>query len=265
MNNTLEVRPGRMINIAIYENSASLATIFMIHGMGGRGAQWREQIAALQNQYTLIVPDLLGHGVSTKPMPGTTNPYMFMEFYQDLQIIFEKYSTSKNILMGHSYGGALSAYLASRNQEKISKLILIAPTACQAATSLPFIYQLPLFIINFIRPYLQKKFRAAAFAPTTSLELIAEENLGSRVNQLYVMKAMAQGMLNIPFLDVTQLKIPTLIIAGEYDKIISNIKMIAFYEKLPNRTFAAVERAAHMLMLEQPQRTNELIMEFLSS
>jgi 3-oxoadipate enol-lactonase len=264
MNLTLEVRPGRLLNLAVYDNPASSTTIFMIHGMGGRGAQWREQIAALQSQYTIIVPDLLGHGASTKPMPrGNYNPYEFQEFYQDLQILFEKYADKQNILLGHSYGGALAAYLAMLNPAKISKLILISPIPCQAAQDVKFTYKLPLFILQLMLPTLQKKFRNAAWAPTTSPALIADEALGSKSNQLYVIKAMGLGTANIPFAELSQVKIPTLIIAGKYDKIISNMKMIAFYEALPNRKFAVVEDAAHMAMLEQPKNTNALIEEFL--
>jgi abhydrolase domain-containing protein 8 len=168
-------------------------------------------------------------------------------------------------VMGHSYGGALAAYLASRNPERVNKLILLAASRCQPGTGLPFIYQLPLFILNYIRPILKKRFREAAFAPMTPLELIAEENLGGSNNQLYVIKALLKATPNIPLLNVSQLNVPTLIIAGKYDKIISNVKMIAFYDNLPKRTISIIEEGAHMLMLEKPQQVNELILEFIKS
>jgi pimeloyl-ACP methyl ester carboxylesterase len=263
MNLPLEVRPGRMINLGVYDNPASSATIFLIHGMGGRAAQWREQITALQNQYTLVVPDLLGHGASTKPVPHGDNPYSFLDFYQDLKIIFDKYAGKQNIIIGHSYGGALAAYLTALNQTRISKLILITPIPCQPVTEVKFAYQLPLFILKLMLPSLQKKFRAAAFAPDTSTKLIADETLGSKCNQLYVIKAMGNGTAMIPFLNLQPINVPTLIILGKYDNIISNIKTIAFYETLPDRKFAVVEDAAHMLMLEQPQQTNQVIEDFI--
>ncbi|MES2218672.1 MAG: alpha/beta hydrolase [Pseudomonadota bacterium] len=264
MNLTLEVRPGRLINVAVYEHPNSSTTVFMIHGMGGRGAQWREQINALQSQYTLIVPDLLGHGASTKPKPGSNDPYNFLEFYQDLKIILDKYAGKQNVVMGHSYGGALATYLTVLNATKINKLILIAPIPCQAVEEIPFIYKLPLFIIKLMRPSLEKKFQAAAFAPTASEQLITEESLGSKGNQLYVMKAVGNNLAKIPFVDLRQLSVPTLIILGKYDKIISNMKTIAFYEALPNRRFEVVEDAAHMLMLEQPEEVNRLIEGFIA-
>jgi pimeloyl-ACP methyl ester carboxylesterase len=264
MNQTLEIRPGRLINVAIYDNPTSTATIFLIHGMGGRSAQWRNQIAALQGKYTLIVPDLLGHGASTKPTPNRNNPYNFLDFYQDLKILFDKYAGKQNIVIGHSYGGALAAYLTALNFAKVTKLILISPIPCQAVQRIKFVYKLPIFIIKLLLASLQKKFQAAAFAPMTSSELIAQEGLGSKCNQLYVIKAMGNALTSIPFVDLKPVTTPTLIILGKFDKIISNVQSVAFYEALPNHTFYVVENAAHMAMLEQSAEVNQKIEQFIS-
>ena len=91
MDTKIEVRPGRLMNLDIRKNPASDTTIFFIHGLGGRGEQWRNQIAFFQDKYSLIIPDLLGHGKSDKPKPGRNNPYDFIEFCRDLQIIFDKW------------------------------------------------------------------------------------------------------------------------------------------------------------------------------
>src|SRR5579883_2109643 len=121
----IEIRPGRMINIVIHQHPTSDTTVFLTHGIGGRSDQWREQIKALKEQYTLIIPDLLGHGESDKPKQQATHLYDFSAFYRDLQAIFTRYASKKNILIGHSYGGALSTALALKFQDQVNKLILI--------------------------------------------------------------------------------------------------------------------------------------------
>jgi len=263
MGTFMDIRPGRRINVETYDNSAAKGTIFLIHGMGGNAQQWRQQIKVLQKDYTLIVPDLLGHGKSDQPKPSHNDPYTFLAFIQDLQLLLQKFGGEKNYLIGHSYGGALAVYLAATQADKFQKMVLLAPTICQPTPSVPFLFKMPLFVMNFFLPLLQKQFRNAAFDSSTSLELIAEENKASKNNKLYVIKDMLRGMQNISFIDVSQIKIPTLIIAGETDKIISNVKMIAFYENLPQREFAVVNGAAHMVMLEQPEKVNTLIEKFL--
>src|SRR5690242_21838589 len=104
MDNKIEIRAGRIINVFTHEKPNSDTNLFLIHGLGGRGEQWREQIKVLKNHYSLIVPDLLGHGNSEKPKPESNNPYSFPELTQDLQALFNRYSTKNNIVIGHSYG-----------------------------------------------------------------------------------------------------------------------------------------------------------------
>src|SRR5690348_2760615 len=109
MDNLTEIRPGRFISITTHQNHGSDATIFLFHGLGGNKNQWREQVNVLKENYSLIIPDLLGHGTSTKPKPTHHyNPYTFTELEADLEAIFQKYATRNNIVIGHSYGGALS-------------------------------------------------------------------------------------------------------------------------------------------------------------
>src|SRR5476649_1149012 len=108
MRTMLEIRPGRRIKVSVYQNERSRPTLFMIHGLGGRGYQWREQVQYLQNKYTLIVPDLLGHGESEKPLPGKDNPYSFGAISKDIQLLFDRFAGEKNFVLGHSYGGAWS-------------------------------------------------------------------------------------------------------------------------------------------------------------
>jgi pimeloyl-ACP methyl ester carboxylesterase len=263
MDNLLEIRPGRFINVAIYENPKAIGTILMIHGSGGNAQQWRHQIAALKVSYTIIVPDLLGHGKSAQPKPGSINPYAFLEFVQDLQILLQKFGAAQTILMGHSYGGALATYLTAMQQDKVKKIILIAPVKCEPKLDLPFLFRLPVFMLELFLPLLKKRFRAEAWDASTSRAIIAEETKAANNNKLYVIKAMRLGMRNIPFVNVSQIKKSALIIAGENDKIISNVRMIAFYENLPNREFAVIDNAAHMVLVEQPDETNSLIKGFL--
>ena len=47
----IEIRPGRNINITMHILDVDAPTLFMIHGGGGRGKQWRNQIPVLKDQY----------------------------------------------------------------------------------------------------------------------------------------------------------------------------------------------------------------------
>ena len=41
--------------------------LLLIHGMAGSSSMWRSVAPALADRYTVLAPDLLGHGESAKP------------------------------------------------------------------------------------------------------------------------------------------------------------------------------------------------------
>lgn len=264
MDNRIEIRPGRTINIKTYINPAVTDTAFLIHGLGGRGDQWRDQIDTLKQQYNLVIPDLLGHGKSDKPKPNSHNPYSFTELDLDLQALFKKYATEKNIILGHSYGGAMATSLAFDHQDYVQKLILLAPTPCAPSIQIPSLFKLPLFMMELCRPFLEKDFQQRAFAPNDDAKLVAEEIKAGKENPMYVISGMIHGMRDIPTLDVTMLTAPTLILLGDKDKLVTPASSRQFYHKVPHHQFDTLNKAAHLLMLEESGETNRLITEFLN-
>lgn len=263
MENRIEIRPGRTINIRTYSNSAIDDTIFLFHGLGGRGEQWHNQIEALKGKYNLIVPDLLGHGKSDKPKPkGNHNPYSFNELELDLQAIFKKYANAKNIIIAHSYGGALATSVTFDHQDQVSKLILLAPTPCAPSFKVPFIFRLPACLMELFRPALEKNFQQCAFEPFDDPQLLNTELIAGRANPMYMISGMVRGMQDIPKLDVTMLTVPSLIMLGNDDKLVPPAASRQFYTALPHHRFELIQQAAHLLMLEKPDEVNKLIVEF---
>lgn len=264
MRTRIEIRPGRWLTLTIYQDNPLCPTIFMLHGLGGRGDQWREQIKHLQKNYNLIVPDLLGQGDSDKPRPAQTNPYGFEELSQDIQAIFERYSSDKNYVLGHSYGGAFAVWLTQRNQQKIQRLVLIAPVSCQPFRQVPLIYLFPAPVLEFMRKYLDQSFEKLAFASSASPALLKEEKAARDLNPMYVIKGILRGMRNIPYIEVNQLTLPCLIIVGKQDKLISPAAVKAFYGSLPQHCFLMLDDAAHMVQLEKNTQVNKLLDDFFA-
>jgi pimeloyl-ACP methyl ester carboxylesterase len=265
MDSKIEIRPGRIINIFTSENTDSDTTVFLIHGLGGRGDQWGEQIKALKNQYALIVPDLLGHGKSEKPKPGVINPYSFPELLHDVQAVFNRYSTKNNIVLGHSYGGALALSLALANQDKIKKLILISPTPCVPSIAIPFIYCLPVFLLEILRPFLEMNFKRLAYSPDANPSLLATEMQAVKANPMYVIKCLIDGMQEIPKVNQSLLTVPTLVIINQPDGLVDPNIQKEFYQHLPQHEFQILDHASHMALLEKSPQVNKFIMDFIGS
>jgi pimeloyl-ACP methyl ester carboxylesterase len=260
-----EIRPGRKMNIALYHPSGNHGTIFFIHGLGGRGEQFRNQLDVFKDKYLLVIPDLLGHGDSDKPKSEVTQTYSFQALEMDLDLIFRQHATENNIIIGHSYGGALATVLALNHQDKVSHLILISPTPCLPHLQIPFIYHLPIFLMEMIRPWLDKQFQKLAFDTKADKALLAEELQAMQKNSMDVIKSVVKGMQNMPAIDIAHLTTPTLIIIGEQDKIIPPAAQENFYQALPHHLFKIIPHAAHLPMLEKAKEVNELMVRFIDS
>ena len=95
-------------------------------------------------------------------------------------------------------------------------------------------------------------------------DLLSKERRSREKNQMDVIKGMIKGLSEVPYINVSSLHVPTLIIEGKYDKITPIQAVFDFYQKLPHVQFQIIDHASHMVLLESPKRVNELISAFLA-
>jgi pimeloyl-ACP methyl ester carboxylesterase len=86
--------------------------IVFLHGMGTSAATWERGMELLADRFTVIAPDLLGHGAS--PVPEDPDEYTRDRTLVDLDDIIAELD-ARPVLVGHSLGGYLAlAYAATR-------------------------------------------------------------------------------------------------------------------------------------------------------
>lgn len=265
MTQLIEIRPGRHINPGLIPHPNSNQTLFLLHGLGGRSNQWREQIPLLTTQYNLVVPDIVGHGASPEPAPqANNNPYRFSELQADWQALFDRYATASNIIIGHSYGGALAASLSMNNQSKIQKLILITPVPCQSNFPIPLAYSLPTLIMEWLRPLIELTYKSAIFTKDANPALVKTELQFIHNTPITLLKQMIKGMKDMPNLSIRELNIPTLMLTAIKDGLVSPQEQFDFYQHLPKHIFKQFENSAHLIHLQQPELVNPAILDFLN-
>jgi pimeloyl-ACP methyl ester carboxylesterase len=76
--------------------------------------------AGLNSRCRVLAPDLRGRGLSDKPATG----YSMAEHAEDAVGVLDSLSIASVIVGGHSFGGLLAIYLASRYADRVSKLVL---------------------------------------------------------------------------------------------------------------------------------------------
>lgn len=96
--------------------------LLLIHGVGDRHDTWAPLIPDLARDYTVIAPDLLGHGRSDKPRADYSVP-AFANGMRDLLTVL---GIDRATIIGHSLGGGIAMQFAYQFPERCERLILVA-------------------------------------------------------------------------------------------------------------------------------------------
>ncbi|XP_033118422.1 protein ABHD8-like [Anneissia japonica] len=238
--------------------------IFFIHGVGGSSKLWQHQIEYFyQGDYEIVVPDLLGHGLSSAPRPRKA--YTFTEIANDVLALFDKFAKEKNILVGHSYGCSFCTKVACERSNQVSKLILISGGGPQSLEPQPCqIFCLPVWILSCIKPIIVNGFTKRAFKdPKKQSQSDKDNSFNAPVNILHAMmkgQDWAEGNKSYH----AEINTPVLLIYGMQDQFISLYEEDEMVKTIPNCKLETVE-AGHMVMLEEPDKVNDLIKDFIDN
>jgi pimeloyl-ACP methyl ester carboxylesterase len=91
--------------------------------MGSSSATWKRQLDALEDRFTVVAWDLLGHGQS--PVPDDPALYSRDEALADLDDVVATLD-GKPVLVGHSLGGYLALAYAATRPDAIRAIAVLA-------------------------------------------------------------------------------------------------------------------------------------------
>ena len=80
-------------------------------------------IRALAKKYTVIAPDLLGHGASDKPRAD----YSVGGYANGMRDLLTVLNIDKVTVVGHSLGGGVAMQFGYQFPERTERMILVAP------------------------------------------------------------------------------------------------------------------------------------------
>jgi pimeloyl-ACP methyl ester carboxylesterase len=106
-----------------FRTAGSGPVILLIHGMAGRAATWQHVIPALARRFTVVAPDLLGHGESGKPRRGEYALGAHANLLRDLLDVLGHETAT---FVGQSFGGGVAMQLAYQFPERCERLVLVS-------------------------------------------------------------------------------------------------------------------------------------------
>ncbi|MBP6207976.1 MAG: alpha/beta hydrolase [Anaerolineales bacterium] len=228
--------------------------VILIHGAGGTHISWPPQIRRMAEE-SIYAIDLPGHGKSEG------NGRQSIDDYADDVIAFMKETRiSAAVFVGISMGGAIALTLALKHPKQVLGVALlgtgsklrVAPAILETAGG-PASFESAVDMVN-----------ENCFSEGISPAILAL----SKKNMMQIRPPVFLGdFLACNEFDVTSqlenIKVPTLIVCGSQDKMTPLKYSELLQLTIPNSQLHVVENAGHMVMVEQPDATAEVLKNFI--
>ncbi|ORA18546.1 alpha/beta fold hydrolase [Mycobacterium arosiense] len=104
-----------------YRIAGSGPALLLIHGIGDNSTTWNTVQAKLAQRFTVIAPDLLGHGRSDKPRAD----YSIAAYANGMRDLLSVLDIERVTIVGHSLGGGVAMQFAYQFPHLVDRLILV--------------------------------------------------------------------------------------------------------------------------------------------
>jgi pimeloyl-ACP methyl ester carboxylesterase len=252
--------------------------LLLLHGLGCDHTTWLPVIATLSRRFTVIAPDLLGHGRSAKPRAD----YSLGGYANGMRDLLTVLGIDKVTVVGHSFGGGVAMQFAYQFPERTERMVLVAPgglgpevTAAIRAVTLPGFHQaMGLLTLPVVRHFTQTTLRtlAASGVPRArDLDEVAEivgsfRDPQARAAIRHVVSAVVdwRGQI-VTMVDRAYLTqaMPMCVIWGTDDSVIPVRHAGIVAELAPGATVEVIPNAGHFPHKDHPQRFVKLLEEFV--
>jgi pimeloyl-ACP methyl ester carboxylesterase len=254
--------------------------VLLIHGITGDSRQWNQIIPQLADRYTVLAPDLLGHGQSAKPR-GDYSLGAYAVSLRDLLIVL---GHRRATVVGHSLGGGIAMQFAYEYPVFCERLVLVdsgglgreVHPLLRAATLPGSELVLPLLAHSRLHAVGEAIGQALS---RLGLELghdLAEMTRGyaslsdAEARRAFLHTARAVIDLAGQRVDATDRlylaqMIPALIVWGRRDPIIPVGHAAVAHRAMPGSRLEIFADSGHFPHLEQPVRFARVLIDFIES
>lgn len=266
------VRPGGTQHLAV--RGCALAVdilgdgpaILFVHGFPLDRTMWRH-LAATLTGWRRIAPDLRGMGLSDLP----PERFEMADYADDLAALLDVLHSDRAVICGLSMGGYVALEFVRRHSDRVRALILLNTRAlADDAGAKGRRDELIGLVEREGTDALAEQMVPKLLAPAslTSMPRVVDHvhamTRGSPPDGLTAaLRAMRDRADSTDLL--ASINVPTLVVAGSNDAIVSVKESKAMAAAIPGAQFVQIPQAGHLPPLEQPIALSRVIAEFLES
>ena len=263
-----------------YRRGGSGPLLILVHGITNSSASWEPVLGLLERDFTVLAPDLLGHGDSAKPR-GDYSLGANASLLRDFMVALGHDCAT---LVGHSLGGGIAMQMSYQFPERVERLVLVSSgglgrevTAVLRAIALPGAeYILPLLASEPLVGAgskvggLMEKIGLRMGADITALwqGLASLRDISARRAFVHTARSVIDlGGQRIDATDKLYLAaaIPTLIMWGHRDPVIPAEHGVRAHELMPGSRLELFERAGHFPHHDEPIAFAAALADFVAT
>jgi pimeloyl-ACP methyl ester carboxylesterase len=263
-----------------YRCAGSGPAIVLVHGITSTSATWEQVMPYLATRFTVIAPDLIGHGESAKPR-GDYSLGAYASGVRDLTVTLGHESAT---FVGHSLGGGVVMQLAYQFPERCERLVLVDSgglgrevSLLLRAATLP-LSEVVLQLLASTRVLdagrsVGRLFGRLGIRAGTDMGELARghaslEDPEARAAFVHTLRTIVDPSgQRVSATDRLYLaeNIPFMLVWGERDSIIPVDHGRSAHELVPSSRFELFEEAGHFPHLDEPQRFLDVLLDFIES
>lgn len=263
-----------MSTIPTFSTLGAGPTVLMLHGIGGGHLAFAPQVETLAEVgYRAVAWDMPGYGRS-----APIEPYTFKGLAESCIRLIDALVGEQDesvVLLGHSMGGMVAQEVIARRPDRVRKLILCGTSAAfgqrpdgggpAEAWSRRFIDE-----------------RLAPLAAGHSMAEVAAQLIPRMVGPGALPEGLRLAehcMAGVPAATyrraleclvtfdrraaLAQIRVPTLLVAGEFDRVAAPAAMQEMAGRIPQARYAEMPGIGHLMQLENPDAFDRLLLDFL--
>lgn len=254
MIDTVFVNPSPRLAVS-YAGEGPL--VLFLHGIRGNRKNWNAQLDALANKgFRAAAWDARGYGDS-EDYDGALN---FRDhFVGDVLRVAEHFGAAKFHLVGLSMGGRIARNVGIYHSHRLLSLTVVNANpgfnSMSADDVRRFVTERKTRTPESIRKLLGSNPRKGAYEELVqSIDLIRDESYR---------KTLEASVAQDRDAPIENIRVPTLIVAGEEDKVYPPELARGMAQRIPGAELATMKSAGHLANLEQPEEFNRILLDFL--
>ena len=248
-----------------YEVFGKGRPVILLHGWLGSWGLWQQTMTYLGQYFRTYALDFWGFGESGKKR----DTYAVQDFISLVDQFMENLGIAQAPLVGHSMGGTVSLSVAIQYPSRVRKVVVIGSPV--TGSSLSTLLKL------FGRPWIARLVYSNLWALKLGFRLLApwystDKRWPQMMERDISRTTLESFLISIATLRQTDLRerlgeirVPVLGMYGDKDIVVNPNQWRLIQEGVPQPQVARFPKAGHFIMLDEPEKFNLTLCQFLKS